>query len=309
LTKAQKFVIECIPPFNFELSVSLFSGGDRQIRKYEKGKFWQIIRIDGQLALITLKPLGTVDQPRIAVELESNDKISREQKNKAKALVTALLNTQFDLNPFYEGVASDKILTDLTKRLRGLRIPSTPTVFEALVDSIIEQQISLDVAHVLETNLIKAFGDSLSLNQEVYYAYPTPKKLASANIKKLRGCGLSTRKAEYIIEISKMIARGNLDLESYKDYDDAQEIIEELDKIRGIGVWTAELTIMRAMNKNDVIPADDLGLRRVIAHFYCNDKRITGEEARRIAEEWGKWKGLACFYLMVAEAMEEINKR
>jgi DNA-3-methyladenine glycosylase II len=309
LTKAQKFVIECIPPFNFELSVSLFSGGDRQIRKYEKGKFWQIIRIDGQLALITLKPLGTVDQPRIAVELESNDKISREQKNKAKALVTALLNTQFDLNPFYEGVASDKILTDLTKRLRGLRIPSTPTVFEALVDSIIEQQISLDVAHVLETNLIKAFGDSLSLNQEVYYAYPTPKKLASANIKKLRGCGLSTRKAEYIIEISKMIARGNLDLESYKDCDDAQGIIEELDKIRGIGVWTAELTIMRAMNKNDVIPADDLGLRRVIAHFYCNDKRITGEEARRIAEEWGKWKGLACFYLMVAEAMEEINKR
>jgi DNA-3-methyladenine glycosylase II len=309
LTKAQKFVIECIPPFNFELSVSLFSGGDRQIRKYEKGKFWQIIRIDGQLALITLKPLGTVDQPRIAVELESNDKISREQKNKAKALVTALLNTQFDLNPFYEGVASDKILADLTKRLRGLRIPSTPTVFEALVDSIIEQQISLDVAHVLETNLIKAFGDSLSLNQEVYCAYPTPKKLASANIKKLRGCGLSTRKAEYIIEISKMIARGNLDLESYKDYDDAQEIIEELDKIRGIGVWTAELTIMRAMNKNDVIPADDLGLRRVIAHFYCNDKRITGEEARRIAEEWGKWKGLACFYLMVAEAMEEINER
>jgi DNA-3-methyladenine glycosylase II len=309
LTKAQKFVIECIPPFNFELSVGLFSGGDRQIRKYEKGKFWQIIRTDGQLALITLKPLGTVDQPRIAVELESNDKISREQKNKAKALVTALLNTQFDLNPFYEGVASDKILADLTKRLRGLRIPSTPTVFEALVDSIIEQQISLDVAHVLETNLIKAFGDSLSLNQEVYYVYPTPKKLASANIKKLRGCGLSTRKAQYIIEISKMIARGNLDLESYKDYDDAQEIIEELDKIRGIGVWTAELTIMRAMNKNDVIPADDLGLRRVIAHFYCNDKRITGEEARRIAEEWGKWKGLACFYLMVAEAMEEINKR
>jgi len=309
LTKAQKFVIECIPHFNFELSVGLFSGGDRQIRKYEKGKFWQIIRTDGQLALITLKPLGTVDQPRIAVELESNDKISREQKNKAKALVTALLNTQFDLNPFYEGVASDKILTDLTKRLRGLRIPSTPTVFEALVDSIIEQQISLDVAHVLETNLIKAFGDSLNLNQEVYYAYPTPKKLASANIKKLRGCGLSTRKAEYIIEISKMIARGNLDLENYKDYDDAQGIIEELDKITGIGVWTAELTIMRAMNKNDVIPADDLGLRRVIAHFYCNDKRITGEEARRIAEEWGKWKGLACFYLMVAEAMEEINKR
>lgn len=309
MVAVRRFTLECVSPFDFELSVSLFSGGDRQIRRYEDRKFWQVIRMDGQLVLVTLKPLGTVGQPKISAELRSNNEIAPGQRNQAKAIIAWLLSTRFDLNPFYECVVDDKILADLTQKLRGLRIPSTPTVFEALIDSIIEQQISLDVAHVLETRVIKTFGGGLNLEGEVYYAYPTPRELASASIEKLCGCGLSTRKAEYIKEISRMIVNGNLNLESYKDYDDAQKIIEELDGIRGIGVWTAELTVVRAMNKFDVMPADDLGLRRVIGHFYFKDRQITAEEARRVAEKWGRWKGLASFYLIVAEAMERVSFR
>jgi DNA-3-methyladenine glycosylase II len=116
---------------------------------------------------------------------------------------------------------------------------------------------------------------------------------------------LSTRKAEYIRNISDMILKGDIDLESYRKYGDSQRIVEELDKIRGIGVWTAELTIVRSMSKYDVIPADDLGLRRVISHFYCKGRTITAEEVRRITEDWGRWKGLAAFYLIVAETTEK----
>jgi DNA-3-methyladenine glycosylase II len=57
--------------------------------------------------------------------------------------------------------------------------------------------------------------------------------------------------------------------------------------------------MVRGMHK-DAIPADDLGLRRHISHYYCNDRKISNEEARRIAEKWGKWKGLASFYLIIA---------
>ena len=301
----QKFVMQCVTPFDFNLSISLFSNGNGQIRKFENGKFWQVMRMYDQLALISIESLGTVDQPRIQVKIQSDREISREKKNVARIFVSRLLNARFSLVPFYEYIAKDRILAELTRRLRGLRIPSTPTVFEALVDSIVEQQISLDVAHVLETNLVKTFGDSLNLEGKIYYAYPTAKNLAPATVEKLRSCGLSTKKAEYIKSISEMILKGEIDLEDYRDYKNSQRIVEELDKIRGIGVWTAELTIVRSMNKYDVIPADDLGLRRVIAHFYRKDRMITAEEARRIAEKWGKWKGLAAFYLIVAEATEK----
>ena len=305
----EKFELECVSPFSFKLSASLFSNGDEQTRRFQDGKFWQVIRIDDQLVLATVEDSGTIDNPRISVKLQSNRIISSDMKNQARTVLAALFDIRFDPKPFYQQASNDRILKEVIRKLKGLRIPSTATVFEALFDSIVEQQISLDVAHVLETKVVKTFGDSLKLDSKEYFAYPTPKKLASANIKQLRSCGLSTRKAEYLIEISKLIHNGKLDLESYKDYTDTRKIIEELDKIRGIGVWTAELTIARSMHRYDTIPADDLGLRRVIAHYYCHDKKITGQEARTIAEKWGKWRGLASFYLIVAEATEKAHEQ
>jgi DNA-3-methyladenine glycosylase II len=273
---------------------------------YENGKFWQIVRVDHKLILATMKALGTVDDPKISVELRSDQRISEADKTAAKRTVSGMLNIDLDLQPFYDHAKKDEVLADIVHRLRGLKIPTTPTVFEALIDSITEQQISLDVAHVLETRLIKAFGKTLRLDGEVYYAYPTPRELASSKLEQLRRCGLSQKKAEYIKDVSKMIVDGMLDLEGFKRYDDVQEIISELDKIRGIGVWTAELTIARGMHELDVIPADDLGLKRIISHYYCRDEKISGIEALKIAKRWGEWKGLAAFYLIVADAMESM---
>ena len=289
-----------IPPFDFDLSATIFSGGDNQIRTYENGNYWQVVRAHNKLILITITSLGTVDNPELSVELNSNEEISHYEKRITEEIIYSLFNLTFDLNAFYEEVKTDTILSKLTRQFRGLKSPTTPMVFEALVDSIIEQQISLNVAHRMERNVIKTFGDTLMVDGTLYYAFPTPQQLASATKEQLRTCGLSARKAEYIHDISKSIVDGKLDLEQFKTYGDAEEIITELCKIRGIGVWTAELTMLRGMNKLEVLPADDLGLRRHIAHYYCNDRKISSEEARRIAERWGKWKGLAGFYLIIA---------
>lgn len=158
------------------------------------------------------------------------------------------------------------------------------------------------MARVLETRVTRTFGDVLKVAHEIHYAFPTPQSLASASIMQLRECGLSLKKAEYIKNISKLVADEVLDLEKFRNYENTKEIVDELDDIRGIGVWTAELTAVRGVQKLDAIPADDLGLRRCIAHYYCDDKRISSNDARRIAEKWGQWKGLAGFYL-VAERL------
>jgi DNA-3-methyladenine glycosylase II len=297
--------LKCAPPFDFDLSLRLFSGGDSQIRKYEQGKFWQVVRIDRKLVLVTLEALGTIDKAEVSAKLESDQKLSAGDEQKTIALVSGLVGAEYDLEPFYAYAKKDKIMGDIAQKLRGLKIPSAITVFEALIDSITEQQISLNVAHVLQTNLIKTFGDPLSLDTGIYYGYSTPQKLASTSLEQIRKCGLSTRKAEYIRDISRMVAEGRLNLEAFKRYKDVNKIIEELDEIKGIGIWTAELTIVRGMQKYEAIPADDLGLHRTISHFYCKDRKITGDEARRIAEKWGKWKGLASFYLIAADMLEQ----
>jgi DNA-3-methyladenine glycosylase II len=80
------------------------------------------------------------------------------------------------------------------------------------------------------------------------------------------------------------------------------DIITELDALKGIGVWTAELTIYRGMQRLDVLPADDFGIRRVISKYYCGGKPIKAPEAREVAKPWSSWQGLAAFYLLAAEA-------
>ncbi len=305
MNRPRTLKLKCVPPYDFDLSMKLFRGGDKQIRRYEGGKFWQTIRADGKLVLVTLKATGTVDMPEVSAELESNQEVSAEDQRKCKQLLSVFLGAAFDLQPFYQEAKKDKIMLETVHRLRGLKVPSTVTVFEALVDSIVEQQISLNVAHVLEVNLIKKYGDPLDLETGVYYAYPTPQTLARAEIEDMRKCGLSTRKAEYIRNVSETVVEGKLDLEIFKRYTDVSKIIEELDKIKGIGVWTAELTVVRGMQKYDVIPADDLGLRRVISHFYFDGEKIAPDDAREMAQKWGKWKGLASFYLVIAETLED----
>lgn len=295
-----EFITKPVPPFSFDLTAKIFSEGDEHIRRYENGIFWQVLRLNRKLVLASLRSLGPVDSPEIFVNLVPDDNLSGANVKNAEKIVRALFNMDLDIQPFYDEVKSDRIMAKLTHELKGLRSPSTTTVFEALVDSIVEQQISLKVAWSMEKRLIETFGDKLTLGDKTYYAFPQPERLARATIEDLRRCGLSTRKSEYIRDLSKLVLKG-LDLEKFKEYNDQGKIIDELKRIRGIGVWTAELAMVRGMSKLDAMPADDLGLRRCISHYYCADRKITGDQARRVAEAWKGWRGLASFYLIMAE--------
>ena len=297
----ETFKIEAVAPFNFDLTAQIFQSGDKQIRSYSNGQFTQVLKLNGKLTIVKLASTGTVEQPKIIVELKSNNPITLQDKQKAKEAVKFIFNLDFDLQSFYEDIKNDQTMQQITRQLYGLKNPTTPTVFEALADSIVEQQISIKVAQIIEVKLAKKFGETLTLNGDSYYAYPTPQSMACASIEEIRNCGLSQRKAEYIREAAKLIAEGKLDLEHLKNNKTPEQIIAELDEIRGIGVWTAELTMLRGMQKLDALPADDFGIRRVISRYYCNGKPIKSAEAREVAKSWGTWKGLAAYYLIVAE--------
>ena len=301
MTFTETFTLQALAPFNFDLTAQIFGSGDKQIRNYSNGQFTQVLKLNGKLTLLKLASTGTVELPKITVDLKSNSPITLQDKQKAKEAVKFIFNLNFDLCSFYSEVKNDRTMTQIVQHLYGLKNPTTPTVFEALVDSIVEQQISIKVAHALEERLVKKFGETLTLNDETHYAYPTPQNIASVSVEEIRNCGLSQRKAQYIQQTADLIVHGKLDLEHLKTLQNPEEIIDELDAIRGIGVWTAELTMLRGMQKLDALPADDLGVRRVISSYYCGGKPIKTAEARQIAKAWGRWKGLASFYLIISE--------
>jgi DNA-3-methyladenine glycosylase II len=291
------------PPYDFSLSAAIFSGGDPHIRVYEHDIFRQSLEIGGDLALVEVSSEGSVEQPKLRLSLRSDSPFSKGRITVMKDLVSSMLNIDEDITPFYEAMDKDPVMADLTRRLRGLKAPTTPTVFEALVDSIIEQQISLKAAHSIENRLIRAVGSPLTLNGDTYYCYPTADTLAATPDSAFRSCGLTLRKGEYIRDISRQILSGSLDLDQLRNYPDTESIISEMVKIRGIGRWTAELTILRGLHRMDSFPADDVGVRRFLSQVYHNNEKVSSDTARVFAERWGAWKGLAAYYLEVADLL------
>ena len=225
MTLAEKLFLTALPPFNFELSAQIFSDGDPHVRRYEKGRFRQVIRIGGKLALVSVESVGTVENPRLSVEIKADHKLTEADKENAGKTVNHLFNLDFDLTMFYEEARNDAVMARLTRQLFGLKSPTTQFAFEALVDSIIEQQISLKVANTFERRIIKKWGDPLNLGDEVFYVYPTPEILAAATVQEIRAIGLSERKAEYIKNAASLIAEGKLDLEALKTCPNPDDII------------------------------------------------------------------------------------
>lgn len=297
-----QFQLKPFPPYDFELSTKIFFS-DESIRKFGNNRFKQLITVDNKPILIVIESTGTVPAPKLCISFKSSGEVSENEAETCLEIINKIFNLDFDLKSFYDDVKSDKIMSKITQKLYGLKSPIAASVFEAMVLTIIEQQISLKAAHSIERKMIKKFGSTLKRGSQIYYAFPTPAQLNNASFDELRECGLTLRKTEYIKSISKEIENGNLDLEKFKQYKDTDKIINELCKIRGIGLWTAEFVMLRGLNRLDSIPADDIGIRRVISHYYCDGKKISSDEARKIAKKWGKWKGLASFYLIIAEMM------
>ena len=287
-----------VAPYNFDLSVGIFSWRDPQISEYENGKFWQVIRVNNKLILAIIEATGTIDEPELSIDLNAEEKLQKKDIQSAENTINTIFSLDFDLKKFYKYVASDPVMSKLTRELRGLKSHATSTIFEALTSSIIEQQISLIASRSIERHMIKDHGEKLQIDNKTYYAYPTPESLSKLTREQLRESGLSLRKSEYIIDIAKNITAEKLDLELCKNYDYVSKIVDKLSQLRGVGQWTAHLTVLRSMHLNRAFPTDDLGLRRSVSHFYCDDKKISADDARKIAGRWGKWRGLAGFYVI-----------
>ena len=297
----ETFTLTPLAPFSLALSAQIFTGLARQVRSYGDGVYTQVLHTDGKLVLAKISQQGTIQNPKLSIELTSNQPITNQTKTSVKETIEYIFNLNLDLNEFYHHTENDSAMHKITRALCGFKYPTTPTAFESLLDSIVEQQISIKIARTIEERLAQKFGEKLQLDGECFYAFPTPQNIDAASINDIKSCGLSQRKAEYIYGAAHRIVSGELDLEAMKNNPDTDKIIAGLDAIKGIGVWTAELTLFRGMQRLEVLPADDFGIRRVISDYYRNGQPIKAPQAREIGEAWGKWRGLAAFYLLSAE--------
>ena len=178
----------------------------------------------------------------------------------------------------------DAVLAQLVKRYPGVALVSRGAPFSTLVRSIVGQQISVKAADSVWARVSAAMPDL------------TPGAVLALSVEDLRACGLSARKVEYIVDLAGHFVAGRIRVDAWPARDDA-EIIAELTDVRGIGEWTAQMSLIFNLLRPDVLPLDDIGLQKAAATLYFAGQRPSRRQLAELGERWRPWRSVATWYL------------
>jgi len=267
---------------------------------FEDGVWRRAILLDsGKLIPVALQSLGTIEEPKI--EAKTFQTITQQEEKELAKKLDEMFSFSQDLTGLYAFMHKDPVLKDLKQKLYGLKAGSMgATVFESIIKTIIQQQISIRVAFSITNKMVSRFGEAVEAEKFIFYDFPTPKRLAEATLEEIRHCGVSWKKAEYIKGIADKTVEGEFDPESLRLLSNEQ-VAETLKKFRGVGTWTAEMVLASGLKRDATVPAGDLGVRRTFSRFYSDDSILSETEVRRIAREWREFTKDIVFYISCIE--------
>lgn len=157
--------------------------------------------------------------------------------------------------------------------------------FQALAGAILSQQISTRASQSIRAKLMAALSDRLE-----------PDRLLALSADHFRASGISRSKEAYLRDLSDAVATGRLDLAALDSAPD-DEVIAQLTAIKGIGVWTAQMYLIFTLNRPDILPVGDLGIRVGLQLFHGLAETPKPAECPPLAEPWGPHRTLAMWYL------------
>jgi len=153
--------------------------------------------------------------------------------------------------------------------------------------AIVGQQLSVHAARAIYGRLTERFDGRP----------PTPRQILADDPEELRAAaGLSRAKVSFLRSLAEHVLSGELDLERMDELPD-EEVIAELVAVNGLGVWSAQMFLMFHLERPDVLPVGDLGIRRAIQRAYALEQLPETDTIERIAEPWRPHRTLACRYL------------
>ena len=176
----------------------------------------------------------------------------------------------------------DPVMKELVERFGRLEIRVSGDIFADLVSDIVGQMLSNRVAEVIVGRL-RALAGGL-----------TPEKLLAKTLEEIKNCGMSARKAEYILSLSRDVKEGKYDFSRLDSMTDG-EAIAYLMKIKGVGRWTAEMIAEFSLGRKDIFSYDDMALRNGIvkAHGF---KTLSKKRFERLRKKYSPYASVASLY-------------
>ena len=289
-----------VAPFDFELTagyLTYFQGRYATDSLVDR-VYRRLLDLDGQLVLASVSSLGSLEKPELSVELQGEG-LTSDNVEVATDKVAWILGIGQELEPFYASAQGDPAMAAITQRFHGLHMPHTASVFEALVLAVLGQQIATNVARIIRTLLIETYGPRQTIDGETHYAFPRPETLAALRVEDLRGMKLSQRKAEYVHGIACTALDDPEFIEGLHHLDD-EAAVRQITSLRGVGKWTAQWLLIRALGRPDALPLGDLALRRVVSRLYFQDEPLNDTQVEEFCRRWSNYRTYATTYMFTA---------
>lgn len=182
---------------------------------------------------------------------------------------------------------NDKKLATIIDAAGPCNLKPKQDYYHALLRSIVSQQLSTVVAGAITERIFSFFNYK-----------PLPEDIISTSDQKLRSLGLSWAKVRYIKDLSQKIIIKEMHFRGLKMMSD-EEIINELTKVKGVGVWTVQMFLIFTLGRLDVLPVNDLGIRRAAKLNYGLRKLPSEERLKKLSKKngWDPYKSIASWYL------------
>lgn len=291
------FLLRPLPPFRLDLTTwALRRRPQNLIDRWDGTTYRRVVVVgDDAFEISIAEAAKHRNQLRVSIEGGEPD---HKTKQVIKQAVKNTLGVQVDLHGFYRVAARDPKLRPLVTRFRGMTPPRFLSVFEGLINGIACQQLSLTLGIQLLNRLAENFGLAVAQGKSLNYAFPRPQDLAHLKPEALRQLGFNFQKARAMIEISRAIVEGQLDLEGLLSVDD-EEVLQQLMELRGVGRWTAELTMLRGMGRWHIFPTDDQGARNGLARWLRLRAPLDAVRLQCLLAQWKPYGGLIYFHMLM----------
>jgi 3-methyladenine DNA glycosylase/8-oxoguanine DNA glycosylase len=278
-------------PANFHRDVPLrWIGRDAESRteRVDGPNIAKALMIEGKPAVVHV----ALGRRSARCRVEVGTKASAPLRLAARHVIDRILGIVASPAPFERRAAREPLIARLITGRRGLRVPLTANVFESLVWTIAGQQVNLAFAYRLRRVVIELAGTPIG----DFLAHPTAEAVAQLEYDDLTRRQWSRRKAEYVIDVARAVASGALDAEALPTREPAR-VREELEALRGFGVWSASYVMMRGCGFPDCVPLGDTGLTSALERFYRLDHRPGREETETLMAPFAPYRSLATFHL------------
>ena len=285
--------IELPVEFSFEQClVYLNRSQNESLHKVKNSKLYQLIQENSKNYLMEI----AYEDGKLKVFC-LNRMIHQEDEMNIIRFVRAMFDLDTNIKPFYELAKNDSISESLVKQYRGLRILKIQNIFEGLSWAIIGQQINLRFAYELKKRLVEKYGEKIEYNNEIYYLFPKPQVIQGLQVSDLKSLQFTSRKAEYIIDIAKLICEEEISFENLKNEKDYKSLKKRLIAIRGVGEWTADYVILKCFYLNEAFPIADVGIHNALKKILELQDKPSISEIETMAKKWVGWEAYVAFYL------------